>query len=126
MLTSDGPKVVEFNCRFGDPETQGIMSFLDEDAVELFSSSLLASLSSMKFVGKALRKRGYSKQGLSVDFEKTKPFLFKLPTKTISMRGRNGRKKQLVTNGGVFSMQLLRGNLQEALDSVYACEPSSI
>jgi phosphoribosylamine--glycine ligase len=35
MLTKDGPKVVEFNCRFGDPECQAIMPRLDQDLVPL-------------------------------------------------------------------------------------------
>jgi phosphoribosylamine--glycine ligase len=35
MITSRGPKVVEFNCRFGDPETQAILPLLEEDLLEL-------------------------------------------------------------------------------------------
>jgi phosphoribosylamine--glycine ligase len=35
MLTRDGPKVVEFNCRFGDPETQALLPLLDSNLVEL-------------------------------------------------------------------------------------------
>lgn len=39
MMTEDGPKVVEFNCRFGDPETQVVLPLLDGDLVELLFSA---------------------------------------------------------------------------------------
>jgi phosphoribosylamine--glycine ligase len=35
MITPDGPKVLEFNCRFGDPETQAVLPRLDSDLLEL-------------------------------------------------------------------------------------------
>ena len=35
MLTADGPKVLEFNCRFGDPETQALLPRLEPDLLEL-------------------------------------------------------------------------------------------
>src|SRR4029079_8485264 len=36
MLTADGPKTLEFNCRFGDPETQAVLPRLRSDLLELF------------------------------------------------------------------------------------------
>ncbi len=39
VLTSDGPKVLEFNCRLGDPETQVLMARLDEDLLEILASA---------------------------------------------------------------------------------------
>ncbi len=40
MMTADGPKVLEFNTRFGDPETQTLMMRLESDVVELFDASI--------------------------------------------------------------------------------------
>jgi phosphoribosylamine--glycine ligase len=44
MLTADGPKVLEYNVRFGDPEAQVILSRLDEDAYELFRAAASGTL----------------------------------------------------------------------------------
>jgi phosphoribosylamine--glycine ligase len=38
MLTSHGPKVVEFNCRFGDPETEALMPLMDSSLLELIAA----------------------------------------------------------------------------------------
>ncbi|MCC6317854.1 MAG: phosphoribosylamine--glycine ligase [Gemmatimonadaceae bacterium] len=39
MLTADGPKVVEYNCRFGDPETQVVLPVMDEELLPLLSGA---------------------------------------------------------------------------------------
>jgi phosphoribosylamine---glycine ligase len=49
MITADGtPKVIEYNCRFGDPETQPIMMRLRSDLVELCSAALNGGLADIK------------------------------------------------------------------------------
>ena len=44
MLTADGPKVLEFNCRFGDPETQAILPLLETDLLELLAAAAKGDL----------------------------------------------------------------------------------
>jgi phosphoribosylamine--glycine ligase len=48
ILTRDGPKTLEFNCRFGDPETQVALPLLESDLVEIIQASLAGSLDSLE------------------------------------------------------------------------------
>lgn len=48
MLTEDGPKVLEFNCRFGDPETQAVLPLLTTDLVEVMLAVIDRKLSGIE------------------------------------------------------------------------------
>ena len=53
MLTKDGPKVVEYNARFGDPETQAILSLLDTDLLDIFEAVIDEHLSDVEIKWKS-------------------------------------------------------------------------
>jgi len=48
ILTEEGPKVLEFNCRFGDPETQVAVPLLETDLIEIIEASLDGSLDALE------------------------------------------------------------------------------
>jgi phosphoribosylamine--glycine ligase len=56
MLTVDGPKVLEFNARFGDPEAQAILPLLEGDFLEALYECAVGSLNPEKL----RRRRGYA------------------------------------------------------------------
>ncbi len=67
MLTKDGPKVLEFNARFGDPETQVYLTRLENDLVELLDASVNGTLDKieLKWSPMASRLRGDGQRRLS-------------------------------------------------------------
>ena len=44
MLTPDGPKVIEYNCRFGDPETQVVLPLLESDLLTVMQATANGTL----------------------------------------------------------------------------------
>jgi phosphoribosylamine--glycine ligase len=65
MRTADGLRVIEFNCRFGDPETQSLLPRLDSDLLPLLAGDLRAALrvSPRASVTVALVARDYPERG---------------------------------------------------------------
>ncbi|MEF3302467.1 phosphoribosylamine--glycine ligase [Paenibacillus sp. GYB003] len=47
MITEDGPKTIEFNARFGDPETQVVLSLLETDLIDIFLATINGRLQDM-------------------------------------------------------------------------------
>ena len=51
MLTADGPRVLEFNCRFGDPETQVLLPLLEGDLLDALGAAAAGDLSRIELAG---------------------------------------------------------------------------
>ena len=127
MITADGKlKVLEFNCRLGDPETQPIMMRLKSDLVELCMASLHGKLNEMTVewdkrvaLGVVLASRGYPGNarkgdvisGLNSDF----------PAKTkVFHAGTKYDGENIVTNGGrVVCVTSLGESVQAAQELAY-------
>ncbi|MEW6195907.1 MAG: phosphoribosylamine--glycine ligase [Bacteroidota bacterium] len=106
MLTEDGPKVVEYNCRFGDPETQVVLPLLEGDFLELLYSVASGELKkrSVKYNGGASVCVVAASKGYPDAYEKGKE-IFGLEEITsdemiIYHAGTAGKEGKIVTNGG--------------------------
>ncbi|NLW22713.1 MAG: phosphoribosylamine--glycine ligase [Tissierellia bacterium] len=125
MITKDGPKVLEFNVRFGDPETEVLMPRLKSDIMDIFEKTMDGSLtkedlvwSEKKCLTVVATSKGYpgayekGKEITGLDLLDDDIILFH--NGTIEKEGR------LYTNGGrVISVTALGSTLEEAREKIY-------
>lgn len=127
MLTADGPKVLEFNCRFGDPETQVILPLLRTDLVELLLASVQGELADLpiKFRNQACASVVLASGGYPGSYEKGKPIHgldAEFASRTVVFHaGTRLEEGQLLTNGGRVMNVTARGDsLADAVEQAYA------
>jgi phosphoribosylamine--glycine ligase len=106
MITKTGPKVVEFNCRFGDPETQAVLPLLSGDFLELLYSSAAGKInkSSVAYNGGSAVCVVASSKGYPGAYEKGKAIsgLDEIEDKNILVfhAGTQKNNNKIITSGG--------------------------
>ncbi|PWU08884.1 MAG: phosphoribosylamine--glycine ligase [Verrucomicrobia bacterium] len=128
MLTRDGPKVLEFNARFGDPETQVYLTRVENDLVELIEASLTGTLAGMELRWSAMPSVCVvmASAGYPGHYEKGKPIhgledVACLANTKVFHAGSARVGNQIVSNGGrVLGVTAWGGDLKTARDSAYA------
>lgn len=129
MLTEDGPKVLEYNARFGDPETQVILPRLKTDLVDIFEACIDGCLDQLDIQWEdnaavcvvlasggypVSYQKGYPIQGLNAFDGRDDMMIFHAGTAF-------NEKGEIVTNGGrVLGIVALGDNLKDAIDKAYA------
>jgi phosphoribosylamine--glycine ligase/phosphoribosylformylglycinamidine cyclo-ligase len=128
MLTDDGPRVLEFNCRFGDPEAQVILPLLESDLVDV----LLACLDGRLDETEVRWRSGHTvcvvkaSGGYPVDYEVGKGITGvedadALPDTVVFQAGTESKDGALLTAGGrVLSVAAIAPSLDEAREKAYA------
>lgn len=122
ILTSEGPKVIEFNARFGDPETEVILPRLESDLVDvcnhvLDGKELTLEWSEEAVIGVVLASKGYPES-----YEKGAVItgLETLEDVIVFHAGTDVKDGEFVTNGGrVLFVACKEKDLQAAKDKVY-------
>ncbi len=128
MLTVDGPKVIEFNVRLGDPEAQVILPLIDEPLAPLLAAAARGSLDrasvrrgSDRLTGVVLASRGYPAASSSGQAIEGIHAAESIPGVTVYHAGTAMRDGRLVTSGGRVLTVVGRGDdFAEAIARAYA------
>ncbi len=123
MITPDGPKVVEYNCRFGDPETQVVLPLLESDLLEIMLAVTNGTLSEteVKISDKNACCVIMASEGYPVSYEKG----FEIEAddevkKDIYFAGAKLAGGKLLTDGGrVLGVTSVADTLEEAIAASY-------
>ena len=123
MLTDEGPKLLEFNCRFGDPETQVVLPRLKSDLVEVMLATAEQRLADVTLewrdewaVSVVLASEGYP-TSYEKGFEMTIPEAI---WDNVYVAGAAVKDGKLVTNGGrVLGATAIADSLEDAIKASY-------
>ena len=127
MLTDDGPRVLEFNCRFGDPETQSLVPLVENDLLEALAAAAAGELAGVGLhvrdgaaVTVVLAARDYPRSG-----DRGSPISgvaeAELDGALVFHAGTALQGVELVTNGGrILGVTGLAETLAAARDAAYA------
>ena len=124
MLTADGPKVIEYNCRFGDPETQVVLPLLESDLLTVMQATTNGTLkdTEVKFANKHACCVIMASKGYPTAYEKG--FAMEIPEQvrdSVYVAGAAMNDGVLVTNGGrVLGATAVAESLEAAVEGAYA------
>lgn len=124
MLTPNGPRVIEYNCRFGDPETQVVLPLLDADLLEIMMACTNGTLSevSVKFMDKyaccvILASEGYpGKYQTGFEITVSEDVMDKVYVAGAKLDG----DRILSAGGRVLGVTALGNDLAEAINNAYS------
>ena len=123
MLTPNGPKVIEYNCRFGDPETQVVLPLLESDLLTIMRSCTNGTLAEteVRFAHKHACCVILASQGYPQSYQKGFPItMTEEAARHTYVAGAKLENGQLITSGGrVTGTTAIAGSLEEAIREAY-------
>ena len=123
MLTPNGPKVIEYNCRFGDPETQVVLPLLESDLLTVMQATTNGTLAEteVKFADKNACCVIMASKGYPTAYEKG--FEMTIPESiwnNVYVAGASLKDEKLLTNGGrVLGATAVADTLENAISEAY-------
>ena len=123
MLTENGPKVIEYNCRFGDPETQVVLPLLESDLLTIMEATAKGELdkTEVKFSDKSACCLVLASQGYPKKYETGYPITIPADLDAeVYVAGAKLDDGVLKTSGGrVLGVSAIGNTLKEAIEKAY-------